>query len=268
MDASCDLSVVMPALKEGANLQLLLPELRSVLDDIGIRYEILVVTYPSDRGTNEAATRAGGRIVAQSERGYGGALLAGFAAARGAYILTMDADISHRPAFVRDLWASRQAGEVTIASRFVRGGRAHMPAGRYLLSRVLNAFFRWGLGLPFHDLSSGFRLYKADVVQAQPLAARDFDILPEILVRAHTAGWHVQEIPFDYAPRQYGSSNARIIQFGVAYLMTFLSLRKLRNSLLADDHDWAPHDPVAVAKLGPRTGVSTPFPRRMRAWSR
>ena len=238
----CDLSVVIPALNEGANLKILLPELRNVLDDFGIRYEILVITHQADRETREATVQSGAQMIAQNERGYGGALLTGFAAARGTYVLTMDADISHRPVFVRDLWAGRQAAEVTIASRYAAGGRARMPVGRYRLSRVLNVFFHRGLSLPIHDLSSGFRLYRAEVVKAQSLAARDFDILPEILVRAYIAGWRVQEIPFEYVPRRHGSSNARIFRFGLAYLRTFWSLWKLRNSILAADYDDRAYD--------------------------
>lgn len=240
--ARLDLSVVIPALNEGPNLALLLPEIRSVLAALNIGWEILIVTRDPDRQTREAAEAAGALVLEQKERGYGGALLAAFATARGGYILTMDADLSHKPGFIGDLWDHRESAEVLIASRYVEGGRAVMPVGRYLLSRVLNTFFSLGLSLPIRDLSSGFRLYQADVVRRQPLDARDFNILEEILVRGYAEGWRTREIPFEYLPRRHGSSNARVLRFGLSYLRTFTTLWKLRNSVLCADYDDRAYD--------------------------
>jgi dolichol-phosphate mannosyltransferase len=126
---------------------------------------------------------------------------------------------------VADLWRRRDEGEILIASRYVRGGSARMPLLRSVLSRVLNRFFAFGLGIPLRDLSSGFRLYRAAALDLGPVKARDFDVLPEIVVRAHAQGLRVVEVPFRYEPRAHGSSNARIVPFGIAYLRTFRSLR-------------------------------------------
>src|SRR5205823_13863912 len=84
-------------------------------------------------GTREAAARGGARVVSQTERGYGGALLEGFAATTAPFILTMDADLSHRPVFVQELWKRRHEADVLIASRYVPGGRADMAPLRRLL---------------------------------------------------------------------------------------------------------------------------------------
>jgi dolichol-phosphate mannosyltransferase len=241
-NAVIDLSVVIPALHEGPNLQVLLPLVRQVIDDLGIRYELLIVTQELDPETVAAAKQAHAEIVEQEEKGYGGALLAGFERAGGEYLLTMDADLSHRPDFIRELWARRQDAEVSIASRYVPGGSAAMPRRRFLLSRVLNEFFRRGLDVPLRDLSSGFRLYQASVLHQQTYAGRDFDILQQILVKAYAEGWRIQEIPFAYAPRRHGSSNARLLRVGRAYVRTFWSLWKLRNSILAADYDDRAHD--------------------------
>jgi len=177
------------------------------------------------------------RAVEQKERGYGGALIMGFEIAQGNYFLTMDADLSHSPEFIRNLWLQRENAEVVIASRYVAGGKAVMPATRYVLSRTLNVFFSRGLSLGVRDMSSGFRLYKATVVRKLRPEARDFDVLQEILVRAIVEGYRVKEIPFSYAPRLHGSSNANVFRFGLAYRRTFWRLWKLRNSILSADYD-------------------------------
>lgn len=236
MSSRPELSVVIPAHNEGPNLRILLPQLRTILDEIGVASEILVVVREDDPETLGAA-RGVAAVERQRDPGYGGALRAGFASARGRYILTMDADLSHPPTFATDLWQHRDEAEVLIASRYVQGGSARMPFFRALLSRVLNRFFAFGLGVPLRDLSSGFRLYRKNALAMDEVRARDFDVLPEIVIRAYTNGWRVQEVPFRYEPRVHGASNARVIPFGLAYLKTFRRLWATRHDVKAADYE-------------------------------
>ena len=254
MTAKIDLSIVIPALREGPNLAILLPQLQDVLEKLKIKSEVLIVTRDADPETRAAAQRFGARVIEQVERGFGGAILSGFQAAVGKYIVTMDADLSHPPTFVRDLWLRRHRGEVVIASRYVPGGSAQMPPSRKVLSRILNGFFRRGLSLPVSDLSSNFRLYRADILRNLALAARDFNVLPEILIRVHAEGFKAEEVPFAYAPREHGSSNARVFKFGLAYLKTFGSMWKLRNSILSGDYDDRAYDsPIPLQRYWQRS---------------
>lgn len=223
------LSAIIPALNEAENLSLLLPALHSRLKQIAAdSYEIIVVEGTSTDDTEQVAKDLGAKVVDQVERGYGGALLAGFAAAEGEWVVTLDADLSHEPGFISDLWAAREAADVVIASRYVKGGQAEMPLFRLVLSRILNCFFTWGLSLPLKDISSGFRLYRASVVKEMNLVSRDFDVLEEIVVRACAGGGNVREVPFAYTPRVTGRSHAKLIHFGIAYLKTFWRMWKLR----------------------------------------
>ena len=238
----CGLSVIIPALHEGRNLSLLLPEVRECLQTLGLLHEILVVTADVDAETRRACDANEAEVIVQVDSGYGGALLAGFARARGQYLLTMDADLSHAPTFIAHLWQERARAEIVIASRYVPGGSVRMPVSRHVLSRTLNAFFRRGLSVPVNDLSSGFRLFKADIVRGQAFTSRDFDILEEILVRGFCQGWRVCEVPFRYEPRRHGSSHARVLRVGWACLRTFISLWRSRNSILAADYDYRAYD--------------------------
>ncbi len=239
-----DLTVVIPALHEAENLRLLLPALFDVLKQNIATYEVLVATRTDDPDTAQASRDCGATPIYQKEPGYGGALMAGFASARGVYVLTMDADFSHPPTFLKDLWANRANAEISIASRYVAGGSADMPRSRYWLSRVLNQFFGRGLSVPVRDMSSGYRLYKKSALHQLNLQQRDFSVLQEILVKSYCAGWHIQEIPFAYAPRKYGSSHARVLQFGISYIKTFRHLWQVRNSIAAADYDYRAHDSV------------------------
>ena len=185
MDGTPELAVIIPAWNERENLELLLPALREVIADLGVAAEIVVVDGGSRDGTPEAAARRGARVVSQQERGYGGALLAGFAATTAPYLVTMDADPSHRPVFLQEFWKHRNDAEVLIASRYVPGGRAEMGRARRLLSHILNRTYSRVPSLPLRDLSSGFRMCRREVLANLTIQARDFDMLEEILVWVH-----------------------------------------------------------------------------------
>jgi dolichol-phosphate mannosyltransferase len=237
------LSVVIPTLNERENIELLVPALRRTIDGLGVNGEILVLDSGSADGTADAATQAGARVL-QVGRGYGQALRAGLRAARGEYVVTMDADLSHQPDVVARLWAIRDPLAIGIASRYVPGGAARTGRTRIILSRLLNVVYARGLALPARDLSSGFRIYPRRTAQMLEPRGEDFDILPEILVRAHSAGWRIIEMPFDYAPRYAGASKARLLRLGRAYVRTFGRLWRLRNSIASADYDERAFDSV------------------------
>lgn len=234
---SPELSVLVPVLNERQNLEELLPRLGRVLDKLRCSSEVLVIDGGSADGTPATAERLGARVLVQQSPGYGGALREGFAAARGRWILTLDADLSHDPDFIVKLWRERDNADLVIASRYVRGGVAIMPFGRKLLSRILNRFFAAGLGLPVRDLSSGFRLYRKEVLDGLTIEGRNFDVLEDVLVKVYAEGWRVLEVPFTYFPRDRGSSHARIFRFGVDLLRAFARLWRLRSSIRSADYD-------------------------------
>jgi dolichol-phosphate mannosyltransferase len=255
-----DLSVVIPAWKEADNLAKLLPDLHAVLSDLdgssppalgsrpldisqrGITYEIIVVDNHSADGTAGVCSTEGATLIQQTAPGYGGALWAGFERARGEYVLTMDADLSHEPDFVREMWQRRLDGEVVIASRYVEGGSADMPWYREVLSVILNTVYTKVLDLPFKDISSGFRLYRASALSGLDLQSNDFDALEEILLKCYAQGHRIIEIPFCYVPRVTGESKVKLWQFGISYLRTLLRMWRLRNSVAFADYDARAYD--------------------------
>lgn len=93
------------------------------------------------------------------------------------------------------------------------------------------------MSLGIRDLSSGFRLYRAEFLKKLNLQGENFDILQEIIIKAVIIGGRIHEIPFTYFPRVRGSSHARVIKFGVDYLRTFRRMWNIRNSSEAADYD-------------------------------
>jgi glycosyltransferase involved in cell wall biosynthesis/tetratricopeptide (TPR) repeat protein len=228
-----DLSVVIATWNEAANLPPLITELRKALAPHALAYEILVVDGGSRDGTAEVARGLGCEVMLQEEEGFGGAIRTGLDRARGAWILTMDADLSHPPDFFGEMWRRREEAEVVIASRFVPGGRADMPRLRIVLSRILNRTFSELLAIPLRDLSSGFRLYRASAVRAFRTEARDFNVQQELLTGLLVRGGRALEVPFHYRPRVHGSSHARIWKFGRSYLRSLWHLFFVRATAFA-----------------------------------
>src|SRR4051812_5707269 len=180
---SPEISIVIPALNEQENLELLLPLIDDALQQPGIEAEVIVVDGGSKDDSRGVAQRLGARVIEQTDPGYGGALSAGFAATGAPYVVTMDADLSHPPTFLKDFWEQRQSADLVIASRYVPGGQADMGAGRRVLSALLNRTYAIVLGIKLRDLSSGFRMYNRRVLTELDLRASDFDVLEEILVK-------------------------------------------------------------------------------------
>ncbi len=242
--AGPDLAVVIPAWNERENLELLLPALRETLDGLGLYWEIIVADGGSHDGTVEAAGRRGARVIQQRERGYGAALMEGIQVSRAPYVVTMDADLSHRPVFIEDLWEHREEAEVLVASRYVPGGESRTHWLRRLCSRILNVVYTRLLSLPLHDISSGFRMYRRDILDDLRLQARDFDILEEILIKIYSQGFQVRELPFRYLSRGTGRTHARFLKFGWAYVRTLVRMWQLRNSVASADYDHRAFDSV------------------------
>jgi glycosyltransferase involved in cell wall biosynthesis len=232
-----DLSIILPVVNEADNLRQLVPRLKAVMQREGLSFEIIVVDGGSSDGTLQTATELGARAIGEQRRGYAGALETGFAEAQGDYVLTLDADLSHEPAFAAKLWRARAEADIVIASRYARGGAAFAGPMRIWLSRLLNLWMRRLLSMPVRDLSSGYRLYRREALLHLKLEARNFEVIEEVLVKAYAQGYRIFEVPFTYFPRESGRSHARLLRFGLDLIRSSLSLWKLRNSVNSADYD-------------------------------
>lgn len=232
-----ELSIIIPALNEASNIALLIKKIKDLLYNHKIGYEIIVVDGGSRDGTVEIARKMDVKVIIQKASGLGNALLEGFRVSRGKMILTLDADFSHPPDFIIKMLMKINEAEVIVGSRYIKGGIAEMPFFRYILSRILNLFFQYGLSLLIKDVTSGFRIYKREVIDSINIYAEDFDVLPEILIEVYSKGWRIKEIPLHYVPRASGNSHVRMFNFAIDYLRLFLRLWRKRNSIMFADYE-------------------------------
>jgi dolichol-phosphate mannosyltransferase len=244
MGDSVELEIFIPTYNEEKNLRPLLPWLRHVLEDMGVNGAICVVDATNDSNTRQLCEKHGVRFIPQEKRGFGEAMRLIWSSASAPWLLTMDADLSHPPDFISDLWKAREEADVVIASRYVPGGGAQTSWLRIFLSRCLNWMSRFVLQSDIRDLTSNYRLYRTSTLKGIQTQRIRFDVLQEILVQLLNHGRRICEVPFYYEPRFAGSSNVRLWSFGFDYLKAVFKDWRARNSTDSVDYDFRAYNSI------------------------
>ncbi len=232
MDKKIDLSVVLPAYREGSNLALLLPRIRELCDSLKISYEIIVVdtAQPLDE-TPDLCRKANVRYInRRPANSFGDAVRTGIATLSGRWALFMDADGSHSPEFIAKLWnetLKTPLPDVVIASRYIQGGDTENSQTLIWMSRVLNWTYLLVLGLKCKDVSNSFKVYRAADLKALTLKCENFDIIEEILFKiVRRQPWtRIVEIPFSFKKRMFGETKRNLFAFILTYVFTMIRLR-------------------------------------------
>ena len=196
-------SVVIPCLNEAETIEECVRSALSVLAENEIAGEVVVADNGSTDGSAELATVAGARVVHQPERGYGSAYLAGFAAARGKYIVMADADLTYDfaeiPRFVKNL---DEGADMVIGDRMSNIQPGAMPwlhryVGNPILTGILNLFFRTGVS----DAHCGMRGIRRDVLPRLDLRSPGMEFASEMVIRASKERLDIRQFPIEYHPR-------------------------------------------------------------------
>lgn len=197
--------------------------------------DVLVVDDNSPDGTGELADElaaADPRIRVQHRTGKLGLGTATLAAYEHAirenydYLLNMDADFSHHPRYIPDLLKCMAAADVAIGSRYVPGGRIEgWGPLRHLMSRGVNFYARWLLGLKTRDNSGAFRCHRVDKLRkldVQKIRATGYAFQEEVLYRFNRLGCRFAETPIVFEDRRYGQSKINLREAAIAVWVIFL----------------------------------------------
>jgi dolichol-phosphate mannosyltransferase len=229
------LALVIPTLCEEENIGGLLSHVRSVLDPLGLPYEILVVDDDSTDGTGtvvSAIAREDPRVrllVRKGQRGLSGAILYGWEHTDAAILGVMDADLQHPPELLPKLLAAMHNGrEIAIGSRYIPGGGV---AGWNPVRKLLSSAAVWATWplqkakLRAWDPMSGFFMVHRRCLDQLQFQSDGFKLLLEILVRGRIQS--LQEIPYAFGARSRGASKANLkVGWDYAKLLGWLYAEK------------------------------------------
>jgi len=222
--APLELSIVMPVYNEGEAVG---PVLRALEAAVTTPHETLVVyDFDGDTTVPVLASLASELPAVRgmlNERGRGvlNALRSGLAAAQGEYVLVTMADGSDEPKVVEQMVGlARSGADVVAGSRYVRGGRqVGGPRLKALMSRTAGLSLHWLAGVPVHDATSNFRLYRRSFLDSVTIESRaGFELALELTVKATLAGRPMAEVPTTWRDRTSGQSNFQLRTWLPEYL--------------------------------------------------
>jgi glycosyltransferase involved in cell wall biosynthesis len=201
--ADPELSIVMPCLNEARTVGICVRKARAYLELNNIKGEVVVADNGSTDGSQEIAAAFGARVVAVASRGYGYALRAGIAAARGRFVIMGDSDDSYDFAaldpFVEKL---RDGYQLVMGNRFQGGIRpGAMPAmHRYLGNPVLSALGRLFFNTPCGDFHCGLRGFEREAILSLDLDSPGMEFASEMVVKAAINELRMTEVPTVLSP--------------------------------------------------------------------
>ncbi len=198
-DDACALTILIPCLNEAETIGVCVEKAMAFLAESGISGEVLISDNGSADGSQEIARRLGARVVEQTQmRGYGAALNAGIAAARGRYVIMGDADDSYDLRNLGAFFHQLEAGADLVMGNRFRGGidSDAMPLlHRYLGNPVLTAIGRLLFRAPVKDFHCGLRGFNRQSVLDLHLQTTGMEFASEMVVHASLAGLRIEEVP-------------------------------------------------------------------------
>jgi glycosyltransferase involved in cell wall biosynthesis len=227
MERHPELTIVLPARNEAAALHTLLPDLRARFPDA----EILLVDDASEDETPQIGRAHGCRVISHPYRiGNGAAVKTGIRAANGSVIALMDADGQHRPEDLERLLERFRSGgfDMVVGARDHEGHASHR---RWAANGVFNRLASWMTNQRVVDLTSGFRVARAELMREfLSLLPNSFSYPTTLTMSFFRSGYTVDYVPVDVRDR-VGASHIRPLRDGVRFLLIIFKIGTLYSPL-------------------------------------
>ena len=228
MENEYDLSFVFPCLNEEETMAVCLQELKDVLKETDINYEIVVSDNGSSDKSVEIARAHGARVVVAKQKGYGEALKNGFSHAKGKYIAFADIDGSYPLNFLPQMYRKiiSENADMVIASRMTgvieKGAMPvlHQKLGTPVLTFLINLFF----GGHLSDCNSGFRIMNKKSYESWQVQSGGMEFASELLIKALKHKAQIIEIPAGLRPdKRSRAPHLKTWRDGMRHLLFILS---------------------------------------------
>lgn len=195
-----ELSVVMPCLDEAETIGNCVLKAIYALEKLGVAGEIIVADNGSRDDSVDIAEALGATVVHASERGYGAALMAGIAAARGKYIIMGDADDSYDFTCISKFYDRLCEGaDLVQGCRLPSGGGRIMPGAMPKLHQWGNPALTWMVRKmfrsPVHDVYCGMRGFRKDFYEQLDQRCTGMEFATEMIIKSSLFGANISEVP-------------------------------------------------------------------------
>jgi dolichol-phosphate mannosyltransferase len=232
--------VLVPTYNESESIKNLLTRLDqacSALTDHEI--DVLIIDDKSPDGTADIANSLGIKRLSilrrDSKNGLGPAYIAGFKYGLEKnydFFVEMDADLSHQPEELGALFKNISAQNFVIGTRWMPGGSVvNWPKKRQLISRMGTRYASLALGLPFRDLTSGYRVIPKSflkMINLDLIETKGYGFQIEMAMLANKLGFSIKEVPITFVERENGLSKMSLaIVWEAWFMVTFWGLRRL-----------------------------------------
>ena len=228
--AQSTVTVIIPAYNEEKTVGSVLSETSSIMDNLGLPYEIILVDDGSTDKTGLIASSQKVILLSNNENhGKGYCLRRALKTAHGNIIVTMDSDGEHRPKEIPDLVNQVLSGvDVVSGSRFL-GTSSDVTAK---INRLGNSFFNLAImlltGKPVTDSQTGFRAIKKEIIDELNLKSDGYEIETEITMKSLMNGFICKELPITCQRRKHSASKVRILYDGAKILKAIVRASTLR----------------------------------------
>ena len=222
-------SVIIPMYNEGANVRDTVASVCRELRSVGAGFEVVCVDDGSTDSTRAELENLAREVAELKVAGYpinrgrGRALREGFAAARGKYLVSIDADLSYHPRHILEIVSrleARDAPDIVMVSPYMPGGRTEgVNPLRLFISRCANILLRQAMGRRYFTMTGILRGYRREVFDSIDLMSDAKEIHLEIVAKAEAAGLEVVEIPAVLTSRKGGSSKLKLRLTLISHLM-------------------------------------------------
>jgi glycosyltransferase involved in cell wall biosynthesis len=231
------LNIVIPVFNEGANIAATLGRIAECLQGVAVDARVTIV-YDFD-GDNTLpvveSLRAGYSMPIYLQRNTGkgvcDAIKQGLLASQTTFVLVTMADMSDDYAKLPEMLARAEQGwDIVCGSRYMRGGRQYGgPLLKKTLSRVAGLSLHWLAGVPTHDVTNSYKLYRRALLDEISLeSSGGFEIGIEIVVKAHALGKKITEVPCCWWDRSQGESRFRLKKWLPLYFKWYVYALKAR----------------------------------------
>ncbi len=202
------LSLVLPAYNEAENLAYVVEQATATLNSHFDHHEIIIVNDGSKDDTGAIANDLSSafpeaRVVHHEvNRGYGGALISGFSASTGRYVMFMDADRQFDIADIDRLLPFLSYYDIVAGFRMERSDHLH----RRIFAEIFNVTIRILFGVHMRDIDCAFKIFDGDLIRSIDLTSSGALINTEIQAKARRQGATVQQVGVRHFPRIAGAS--------------------------------------------------------------